>query len=332
MGSNGYGELGDGTRTEATQPVPVTGLANAVGVYVGHSSSCALLADGTLSCWGDNSEGQLGRGDGLYNDPKLGAMPVAGLSGVTAVATGTSHACAIANGGQVYCWGSNRYGQLATTGIQYSDTPRRVADLADAVDLAADAESDFTCALRRDGSVACWGDNQLGTLGRGASTRPDETPAPVMTATGTLGGVQSLQTAGNYSCAIVADGTSSVWCWGRPVDQQVSTVAVVQPGFAGSLQFTASVYDACARFGDGQYRCIGNDDYGQIGVNGTAGPARKTPAPVPGWQGDAVPVYASVSNGRQCALRRDGSWACMGRGFVEAAALGAPGRYWNGTP
>jgi len=63
MGSNGQGELGDGTFVERVRPVLVPGLANVVEIAGGAGAFCARLADGRVSCWGTTWNGKLGTGE-----------------------------------------------------------------------------------------------------------------------------------------------------------------------------------------------------------------------------------------------------------------------------
>ena len=62
-GANGSGQLGNGTTTDSFVPVTVTGITNAVVIAAaGGSYTCAMLGDGSVQCWGDNTFGQLGNG------------------------------------------------------------------------------------------------------------------------------------------------------------------------------------------------------------------------------------------------------------------------------
>ncbi len=110
-GANGFGELGDGTTTNRKTPVPVSGLGSGVtGLAVGTSDTCAILSGGA-KCWGDNSSGELG--DGTTASLRRTPVTVTAVSGpVEAIATGSSHTCAVLGGDAYKCWGSNHYGQL----------------------------------------------------------------------------------------------------------------------------------------------------------------------------------------------------------------------------
>lgn len=112
-GSNGRGELGDGSTQERLTPGPVNGLgATAVQITAGAFHTCALLSTGAVKCWGYDHVGQLGDG-GISNS----RVPVAvrGLpSRILQISAGAAHTCALADSGALYCWGDNRFGQLGT--------------------------------------------------------------------------------------------------------------------------------------------------------------------------------------------------------------------------
>lgn len=161
-GFNYAGELGDGTLENRETPVQASGVENAVAVACGGEHSCALVADGSVWCWGRNNFGQADPGPGAPELLELPA-PVPGLGeGVTAIATGRAHTCAVVNGG-VQCWGWNNLGQLGDAVDMQGIHP--LASLSDVTDVSAGDE--FSCARVASGGVFCWGENNFGQLGNG---------------------------------------------------------------------------------------------------------------------------------------------------------------------
>jgi alpha-tubulin suppressor-like RCC1 family protein len=107
--------------SEGAPPVP--GVGRATAVAAGDHHACALLADTTVVCWGDNEYGQLGRGQ---TGPPAGAAPVPGLTGVTELTAGGAHTCALPGDGRVLCWGWNFLGQLGDGSQQDRPSPTAV--------------------------------------------------------------------------------------------------------------------------------------------------------------------------------------------------------------
>jgi alpha-tubulin suppressor-like RCC1 family protein len=135
-------------------------------------------------------------------------MPVgvSGLtSGVSAIAAGANHTCAIVSGG-AKCWGSGVRGQLGN-GARSSLTPDDVVGLESGVRMIA-AGSNHVCAITAAGGVRCWGDNQFGQLGNG-STTGSSTPVDVV---GLASGVVAVSAGGQHTCAIMSGGKAM--CWG----------------------------------------------------------------------------------------------------------------------
>ena len=109
-----------------------------------------MLTSGAMKCWGWNRDGQLG--DGTNNLPPATIAPVTPVgmtSGVTAMAGGGFHTCAVA-GGAVKCWGDNYYGQLGINSLLSKNTPQAVAGLSGITQVSAGQY--ISCALGPSGS------------------------------------------------------------------------------------------------------------------------------------------------------------------------------------
>ena len=127
LGKNSNGAVGDGSTTDRWTPVAVSGLSNVVSLSSGGGyHHCAVLANGTVKCWGDNTSAQIG--DGTYDARRIAPVTVTGLNGVVQVSVGERHTCARKSDGTVWCWGSNDTGQLANISVSdcYSTSDYRL--------------------------------------------------------------------------------------------------------------------------------------------------------------------------------------------------------------
>jgi alpha-tubulin suppressor-like RCC1 family protein len=206
-GSNSAGQLGDGTTTDRWTPVDVSGLTSGVTALVaGSAQTCALTIDGGIKCWGYNYYGQLG--DGTTTD-RWTPVDVSGLtSGVTALAAGTLHTCAVTTGGGVKCWGDNSSAQLGDGTATDRWTPVDVSGLTSGVTALSEGGGYHTCARMTSGGVKCWGSNSVGELGDGTTTIR-WTPVDVI---GLTSGVATLVVGDSHTCARMTG--SGVKCWG----------------------------------------------------------------------------------------------------------------------
>jgi alpha-tubulin suppressor-like RCC1 family protein len=162
-GLDSSGQLGDGrsgqdVRSDA--PVAVLGIAGATDVAVSYGDTCALLADQTVWCWGDNSRGQLGNGSSTPSSTT--PVQVSNLSSVVQLSTSDYYACATKSDGTAWCWGDNSFGSLGNGMTVNSSTPVEVG-LANVVGVACGDE--HACAQLGDNTVWCWGGNNDGGLG-----------------------------------------------------------------------------------------------------------------------------------------------------------------------
>jgi alpha-tubulin suppressor-like RCC1 family protein len=268
-GMNTYGELGDGTTTDRSTPVEVTGLRSPVAsVATNAAHSCAVTTSGTVVCWGRNTDGQLGDGRRAASTTPVA---VSGLGDVTAITTGVYHTCALTAGGTVWCWGDNNAGALGTDGEPSADeaTPARVGGTGDRF-VAVSAGTSHTCAATAAGAVTCWGLNDGGQLGNG-DTEASGVPVAVV---GLDSGVTSLTAGSHHTCALLS--SSAVRCWGLNTHGELgdgTRVGTLVPASIVGLDGDATALSGgglhtCATLADHSTWCWGRNSEGQLG-NGT---------------------------------------------------------------
>lgn len=265
-GSNAYGQLGgESASAVQTMPLTVAGLTGATYIEAGGRHTCAVVAGGSVKCWGDNYFGSLGDGT---NQPRSAPTDVIGLSGATQLALGNSHTCALLGNGEVKCWGYNQDGAVGDgTGIAYRPTPTSVVGVSNAVQITAG--SSHTCALIAGGTVKCWGRSFNGSLGDGTSS---VRLAPVSVSN--LSGARQIAAGASHTCAAIVDGR--VRCWGNNVSGQLGdgttelrTIPVEVVGISSAFAVaTGGDLDrahSCATLSNGDAHCWGDNTWGQLG-------------------------------------------------------------------
>jgi alpha-tubulin suppressor-like RCC1 family protein len=307
-GYNGEGELGDGTTTQRNTPVDVVGLTSSgTALAAGLYHTCSVTSSGAVKCWGNNDSGQLG--DGTYWEDRSTPVDVVGLtSGVTALATGDFHTCALVSGGVVKCWGENTSGQLGNDATTNRSTPVEVVGLTSAV-TALEGGSAHTCALASGGSVKCWGDNSSGQLGDGTTTQRSM-PVEVV---GLTGAGVALAAGSAHTCVVTSSG--AVKCWGANHYGQLGnsttqrSVPVDVGGVAnGVIALATGGNHTCAAASDGAVKCWGLNRFGGLGDGTTTD--RSTPVDVVGLSSGATVLAAGEYH--TCAISIDGAVKCWG--------------------
>ncbi len=318
-GANDSGQLGDGTTTPHDVPRGVIGMGRAaVQVAVGDRFACGLLASGSVTCWGLGTSGQLGNGTTASSATPV---QVRGLSsGVTGIAAGGAHACAVTSGGAVRCWGSGLRGQLGNGSTTTSATPVQVSGMTRGVAGIA-AGGWHTCAVTTTGAALCWGENDEGQLGDGNPSVDSPTPGPV---SGLGSGVAGISAGGRHTCARMTSG--DVRCWGENSLGQLGTGSfsspVLEPHTVTGLGGVATAVatgpgHTCASLDDGTVRCWGGNGSGQLGNGETM--AVRTPVQVSGMTSDIT----DFSAGPAACAGVDGALRCWGEGGRGALGNGA---------
>ncbi len=286
----------------------------------GDGTTCAILSDSTVRCWGDVA------GESI----SCTAQEISGLTDVTAIASGDA-ACALLSNGTVQCWGnSNDFGELGNGTTTVSSTPVTVSGLSGVT--AISTSSDFVCALLSGGTVWCWGHNSLGQLGSGTTSASSTTPVAVSG----LSGVTAISAGLDSACALLSNGT--VECWGNNIYGQLgsgdgvgpetctldstgypcSTTPVAVSGLSGVTSISVGGYFGCALLSGGTVQCWGyNRGFGELG-DGTTN-STTIPVTVSGLS-DVTAISAGLFN--VCARLSGGTVDCWGSNYFGELGIG----------
>jgi len=334
-GDNRNGQLGNGSPSSSSVPVPVAGdllfrLVTSLGPH-----ACGLTRSDAAYCWGFNRQGQIGNGTKM--DAVSAPAPVSGGLAFVSLSAGYLHTCGVTRGQAVYCWGSNRSGELGNGSKAESAVPVAVA--ADRALRLVSAGGGHTCGLSTEGVAYCWGGNRSGELGTG-SQADSAVPVPV------AGRLRfRLISAGlGYTCGLTAEGVA--YCWGENSAGQLGNgsqvdsptpVPVEDPArrfpsptrVRGFRALSLGYSHTCGITAENIAYCWGANGAGQLG-NGS-----KTNSPIP------VPVsgnlvFRSIHIGGKtpytCGVTADGTAHCwgdnsagqLGNGSTTSSAVPVP--------
>ena len=222
----------------------------------------ALGTDGSVYAWGDNTYGQLGIGSTAEaGTPVL----VAALTGVKDVQAGGSHALALKQDGTVWSWGQNLMRELgASHDAGDRLAPVQVAGLTDIVAIAA---GDLhAMALRSDGTVLIWGNNEYGQLGLGASHASQATPVALPGVSGVAkifaGSIQGMTIGSDGSVHAWGDNDSGKLGDGSAVER---STPVAVPAFAGARSLDLGFSFTVIVGADGVASSVGENAFGRLG-------------------------------------------------------------------
>jgi len=273
-GNNVTGQLGNNTMTSSGAPVPVSGITNAIAVSAGGQTqatccllahTCAVLADHTVRCWGDNNWGEIG--DGTMTN-RLTPVPVPGVTNAIAIVSTGADSCVLHPSGAVTCWGTNNQQELAgSTGI------------AGASVLAGSPTGDSLLVIANNGSMQGWAHDLDGQLGDGTTGSDHSTPVNVVgIANAVAAAVEGWTsgTAAGHGCALLADGTIRCWAdnnFGQlgngTTTRSLAPVAVSGITTAKLLAVGNPGY-SCAVLADDTVACWGDGTAGELGVAATS--------------------------------------------------------------
>jgi alpha-tubulin suppressor-like RCC1 family protein len=260
--------------------------------------TCIVLLSRKVRCWGYNADGELGNGDSGSGAFSFVPVATSGITNALSVHTSPFHSCARLNGGQVRCWGSNDFEEIAD-GTVDSDTPLEVASLANASDLQL--TTGVTCGIVADGALACRGDV--------ASADLDANPIK------TYIGDELLAAGPGDEHGCVVRPNRSVSCYGNYTWGQLGNNNVLLPpggpvvadGISTATKVGVGANHSCALLQNGTVQCWGANAERQIG-DGTTN-SQPVPTDVNTVSGATA---LAVGLNHNCALLDSGSVRCWG--------------------
>jgi len=283
-------------------------LQKVSAVKAGGEHTCALLLDGSATCWGSNSAGQLGN-EAVKN---ISTIPVAveGISDIKAIGAGFFQTCTILSDGKVKCVGID----LTRSDLNTIDTKDMPKLFSHPVEMRSISKATavaigwaHACVILSDGKVMCWGDNSTGQLGDGTTTN-STTPIKVKD----ISNASALTTGVAHTCVVLSDGT--VKCWGTDSFggggkiYGFSSLAPIEiEDISNALSVAAGRNHTCALLSDGTVKCWGSNILGQLG--NTKKFFSSLPLQV---EGVSSAIAISAGSFHTCTLHSDGTVRCWG--------------------
>ncbi len=298
----GTHDAGDGSHGVELVPA-MAAVTSVADVSTQFRHSCAI-AGGGLTCWGEDEDGQLGRGT---RSIATRATKVPGV-GVTQLAVGSNHVCTT-SGDTVRCWGSNRYAESGGADLQRAYSPVTVSSTISPVERVVAAYA-RTCVVG-GGAAQCWGRGVGGALGNGIDQRHQASPTSVNATQ-----IVDVAIGGEHLC--VRSSTNTVLCFGQNRYGQLGgaptgmSLTGVQPNLMNVTSIAAGARHSCAIVASALY-CWGHNENGQLGNGTTSVGATPTPAAVDGGavvMGEVVEIGAGDRS--TCARNASGSVFCWG--------------------
>ena len=331
-GENQYGQLGDGGTGDKHIPVWVDLGTDrtAVAITAGYRHTCAILDNGSVSCWGRGNFGQLGNGGtSQQTSPTLTSSLGTGRTAV-AISAGYYHTCVILDNGLVSCWGFGISGRLGNGGTSQQNSPTLTSSLGTGRTAVAISVGQFhSCVILDSGSVSCWGSGSDGQLGNGGTSQQN---SPTLTSSLGTGRTAVAISAGDiHTCAILDNGSAS--CWGAGSKGRLGNGGTSQqnsPTLTSSLgtgrtavAISGGAKHTCAILDSGSVSCWGIGGDGQLGDGGTSDQNSPTLTSSLGTGRTAVALENGFAHA--CAILDDASMKCWGNDNNQQLGNGATG-------
>lgn len=278
----------------------------------------ALFAISFVACTGEKAVGCSPSLTCSYNPSKFDAPPrpdagpracdeTRGRCSATTITAGAEHTCAVAEAGEVLCWGSDDRGQRGPADPVTDPDAGPFTGFSTPVPNGAEvaAGGSHTCALTVDADVLCWGSDDAGQVSGEPSAESRE-PRPI--GIRAFGVPTSIAAGDAHTCAVV---DSQVACWGAndygqrdPRPDAAATGISLVAATDGAVEVVAGARHTCARFDDGHVACWGEllDDAGSW-------TRVAEPTPVAGIE---TATELAAAGAQTCARLQDGRVGCWG--------------------
>tara|TARA_B100000609_G_scaffold40847_1_gene31197 strand:+ start:3017 stop:4123 length:1107 start_codon:yes stop_codon:yes gene_type:complete len=321
-GHNLNGQLGYGDKIDRSKP-PTQNVS--VGTFVskvsaGRASSCAILANGQIKCWGFNNTGMLGYNDRMERTSPPSTSVAVGSTAKT-LSVGSGHMCAVLSNDRIKCWGSNTYGELgyASAGILgYLQPPASYVTTGFSVQTVHTSSS-YTCVLLTNGQSKCWGSGLAGKLGYGDTTTR-KVPDSKYISLGTGLSVKQITQGSIHVCVLL--NNNKVKCWGHnssgqlgygDTSQRLSPPSAFVDLGAGrtATYIAAGESHTCVILDNGQVKCWGKNASGELGYGDTTNRNKPASATVSIGTGRRA-IQLSLGVGFTCALLDNHEVKCWG--------------------
>lgn len=325
-GNNRFGQLGNSSNTSVDAP---TRSGCSIGpwatVHVSPGHTIATKSDGTAWWWGEYNTGW----QGFYGDTKIYPTQIGTQPDWKSVSSGVRHFLLLKKNGTIWAWGSNAYGQVGNGKLDVYNYAPELSPIQIGTDTnwaSISASSDFSMAIKTNGTLWAWGDNSKGQLGIGSLTT---SIVPVQV--GFDNDWAEVYAGNDFVVAIKKNGT--LWTWGTNALGQLgdgSNTPRTSPVQIGSDTDWASAVarnHAIARKMNGTLWAWGDNRSGQLGDGSKKN--RNSPVKI-GSDNDWVSFGAGLWN--TMAVKSDGTLWKWGRDSVDWSRPSAEPLIFTLTP
>ena len=304
-------------------------------ISTGDTHTCVVEANGSSKCWGNNTDGRLGKGSNSAQFAMPQSVSTTNITGRThtQIAAGSNFTCLLGTTTQgVTCWGNNSSMQLGlAAGSSINAPPATVVGgtgFTNPIAVSASKTGEHACAITTAGSAYCWGDNSSSQLGDNGSGNSSTAIEALTAATTPLTKVRSIAAGGEHTCAAVSfdtTGNEGIYCWGKNNKGQLGDGTTTDRGYATVVdetnsgltsattwftQVVAGAAHTCALRTDGAVFCWGDNASGQLGDNSPTD--RLLPTGVNGLGSGSGVVALSAGAQHTCALKSNHEVVCWG--------------------